>query len=59
MIVIISDGGIGSSVIILKQELFTIDEIIFYQYKTLKCVHIILSKNDNQTIQFNQFTQLC
>ena len=40
-----------------RADLFTIDDkSIFYQYKTLKCVHThFYQQNDNQTIQFNQF----
>jgi len=41
----------------LRANLFTIDDTsIYYEYKTLKCVHThFYQQNDNQTIQFNQF----
>ena len=41
----------------LRADSFTIDDTtIYYEYKTLKCVHThFYQQNDNQTIQFNQF----
>lgn len=40
-----------------RVNLFSIDDTsIYYEYKTLKCVHThFYQQHDNQTIQFNQF----
>ena len=38
-----------------RLNLFTIDDTIYYEFNTLKCIHTHLyEKNDQQTIQFNK-----
>jgi len=38
-----------------RLNLFTIDDTIYYEFNTLKCIHTHLyEKNDQQTVQFNK-----